>query len=784
MNERICRILEYDKIIERLKSYLVSDIGRQLAESLIPSSDYRFCTELLEQTDEAVSVYSRIGHSPVTAFPDLRDLLLKVHAIHALECGELLSVARCLFACRTAKESIERDETIPIAHLRKMSESLPSHRSIEEEIRRCILSEDEIADNASPSLAKIRRQIRIQNENLREKLNAFIKSPMYGKYLQDPIITVRNGHYAIPLKAEYRGQVPGIVHDASGSGQTLFVEPAVAVDIGNEIRRLEGEERAEIGRILAGLTSLVEPVAPALAEGLRTLGTLDVIFAKAALAKSMFAVRPSINQNGIVRIVKGKHPLLDPDTVVPIDIRLGDEFSSLIITGPNTGGKTVTLKTVGLFTLMAMSGLFVPADSRTILNIYNNVFADIGDEQSIEQSLSTFSSHMKTIVGILNSADAGSLVLLDELGSGTDPTEGAALAQAILENLYDKKVSTLATTHYSEIKAFALNHEGMQNASMEFDIERLCPTYRLFIGIPGKSNAFEISEKLGLDHSIIESAKGFLKVKDVAFEDILTHADLARREAEQELETAAAEKRRADIVLAEAEKLRSKLEEDKNRVHRQARDDARKLINDTKQEMELLIKDLRALPNMDASLLEKAIREARERLNKAYEKAEPAKEAAPENPEAPLSVLPGENVFVVSLGKEAVVLKKEDAKNDVLIQAGIIKMKVPLNDLKRIPAKKEKKKHSVKLDLHDAKRSFLELDLRGKIVDESTIEIDRFIDDAILSGIKEFSVIHGKGTGALRAGVQAYLKHHPAVKSFRIGAYGEGDAGVTVVTLK
>lgn len=784
MNDRIFRILEYDKILEQLKTYIVSELGKLNAEKLKPSVDIGECTRLLDQTEQASGVYSRIGHSPVITFPDIRDLMMKAHAIHAFECGELLAVARCLWACRNANEQIlgENSETIPL--IAQMAEDLPSHKYIEDEIKRCILSEDEIADNASPSLARIRRQIRIQNENLREKLNDMIKSPLYGKYLQEPIVTVRNGHYAIPLKAEYRGQVQGIVHDSSGSGQTLFVEPSAAVEIGNEIRRLEGEERAEIGRILAGLTALVEPVSQSLIAGMQTLGVLDVIFAKVALAKSMRAIRPVLNDDGIVRVVKGRHPLLDTDKVVPIDLRLGEDFKTLIITGPNTGGKTVTLKTVGLFTLMAMSGLFVPAESGTVLNVYREVFADIGDEQSIEQSLSTFSSHMKTIVGILENADEGSLVLLDELGSGTDPIEGAALAQAILEDLYVKNIATLATTHYSEIKAFALNHEGMQNASMEFDIERLCPTYRLFIGIPGKSNAFEISSRLGLDGAVIESARSFLKVKDIAFEDVLSKADSARREAEDAFEAANAEKKRADAILAEAENLKKKLEDDRNKVRHQAKEDARKLINDTKIEMEQLVKDLRALPNMDASLLEKAIREARERLNKAYEKTEEDRTVTKENPDAPQSVAPGDKVRVISLGKDAVVLKKEDAKKDVLIQAGIVKMKVPISDLKPITEVKEKKRTSVKLELHDSKRSFLELDIRGKMVDEATIEIDRFVDDAMLSGIKEFSVIHGKGTGALRNGVQSYLKHHPAVKSFRIGAYGEGDAGVTVVTLK
>lgn len=785
MNRKVLTVLEYKKIIERMKTHIVSDIGREGADALYPVSSLAVAKTLLDQTEQAESVYVRLGHSPVMEFPDIRDGLMKIHAVHAFDCAELLACARCLEACRRAREAILENSENP-GTLTEMAERLPSQHRIEEEICRCIVSEDEIADNASPALAHIRRQIRIMNERMRDKLNDMIKSPTYAKYVQEPIITVRNGHYAIPFKAEYRAQISGIIHDASGSGATVFVEPAVAVEIGNEIRRLEGEERAEIGRILSGLTALVEPVSPELISGIRILGTLDLLFAKAALARELHAVLPKLNDSGYIRIVRGRHPLLDPDTVVPTDFVIGTDYSTLIVTGPNTGGKTVTLKTVGLLSLMAASGLFVPADIGTELCVFREIFADIGDEQSIEQSLSTFSSHMRSIVEILKQAGPDSLILLDELGAGTDPTEGAALAQAILERLFNDKATVIATTHYSEIKAFALTHPGMTNASMEFDVEKLRPTYKLLIGIPGRSNAFEISEKLGLESSVIEAARGFLKARDISFEDILSRADKKRREAEAAAEAAETERIQTEAALQKAEKLREQLEADKVRIREKAKEESRRLVSETKEEMEQLIRDLRQLPNMDQRALERAIQASRDALKKRSESLY-TEEKPTGNEEGMLdSVTVGQTVRLATVGKDAVVLKEPDAKNEVLIQAGIVKMKVPITDLRAVAEKKpaRQQKTAVKLQMHDEGRSFLELDLRGKMVDEAEIEIDRFIDDASLHGIKELTLIHGKGTGALRVGVQQYLRANPYVKSFRIGTFGEGDAGVTVVTLK
>ena len=781
MNARALHVLEYDKILELLRAHLSSDVGREAAASLAPAASLAEAERLLQLTEEADGVYRRTGRTPIDAFPDIRPMLARVHAAHALTAAELLDAAQCLRAARAARETLLGGEASGL--LAAMAGRLSSHRAIEEEIGRCILAEDEIADSASPELMRLRRQMRLTNERMREKLNAMIKSPVYQKYLQEPIITVRNGRLALPVKAEHRAQVSGLVHDQSGSGATLFIEPAAAVELGNELRRLQAEERVEIGRILAGLTALLDPVADELYASLNVLGALDVIFAKAVLARDMRAVRPKLNAEMRIRILAGRHPLLPRDTVVPVDVWLGQEFRTLIITGPNTGGKTVTLKTVGLFTLMAMSGLFVPADARTELAVCGEVFADIGDEQSIEQSLSTFSSHMTNTVAILREAGPGCLVLLDELGAGTDPVEGAALAQAILEALYASGALTMATTHYSEIKAFALTRPGMQNASMEFDVDRLLPTYRLFIGIPGKSNAFEISERLGLAPAVIERARQFLQKRDVAFEDVLSGAEAARREAETAAAEAEADRRAVREAREQLERQRDELAAERAQLRQKAREEARRIVQQTRQEMEDVVAKLRAAG--EGAALERAVQKARDAVRAAQERVQEQAQSAGDGGAPPSAVKPGNAVRVLSVGREATVLKPPDARGEVLVQAGAMRMSVKLADLRSVQKKPERPRPAaVRRTLAEPERSFLSLDLRGRMVDEATVEIDRFIDDAELAGVKEITLIHGKGTGALRAGVQAYLRTHPQVKSFRIGAYGEGDAGVTVVTLR
>ena len=764
--------------------HTASDIGREFVDALVPTDDLERAEMLLRQTWEADAVYRRIGRSPVDTYPDARSTLQRVRAAYALSPKELLDLEQCLKTSRRARETLLSGDDE--GELHRLANPLSSHRTIEEEIERCILSEDEISDNASPELARIRRQMRITAERVKEKLNSIIKSPTYQKYLQEPIVTVRNGRYAIPVKAEHSAQIGGLIQDQSGSGQTVFIEPAAVVELGNAYKQLQAEEKREIERILAGLTALIAPYADELHQSLLLLGTLDCIFARAIMARDMRAYCPMLNRDGIIHIKNGRHPLIDKNTVVPISVWIGDGYDTLIVTGPNTGGKTVTLKTVGLFTLMACSGMFIPADESSQIAVFREVFADIGDEQSIEQSLSTFSAHMTNLVGILREADEQTLVLLDELGAGTDPNEGAALAQAILSHLQQAGATTFATTHYSEIKAFALTHEGMQNASMEFDVDRLCPTYKLYIGIPGKSNAFEISRRLGLDDAIIEQAKQYLKHEDVAFEDVLSGAEEQRRIAEQQATELTEELRLAKAEREALETERKKLKEDRAAIREKAREEARAVVQQTKHEMDELIRNLRNVKNIDTKALERAIQSSRDALRESTNRLLDQPDMPETAGEVPSSVTRGQSVHVVSLNSSATVLKPQDQKGMVQVQAGHIKVYVPLDDLRTVEQKKAENRAVTKPReiMQDIKTVKYELDLRGFLVDDAIMEIDSFIDDCIRTGRSEFNIIHGKGTGALRAGVQNYLKTHPRVKSFRLGAYGEGDAGVTVVTLK
>ena len=782
IQEKTFTTLEYDKILSILKQHLASEVGLEFAEALRPAATLKEAETLLEQTWEAESIYTRTGRTPISGFPDVRDLVGRMHASLFLSTRELLSIGQAMRAAREAKEILQSgDENSLLCNL---ANRLTSHRSVEEEITRCILGEDEISDNASPELSKIRRQIKIVGERVREKLNSMLKSQTTLKYLQEAVITIRNGRYVLPVKAECRSQVPGLVHDQSSSGATLFIEPSAVVELGNESKRLFIDEKNEIERILSGLTAMVAPFANEIHTSCNVMGALDVIFARAIMARDLRAVRPAMNETGRIRIVRGRHPLIARDRVVPVDIWLGETFRTLIITGPNTGGKTVTLKTVGLFTLMAMSGMFIPADEGTELSIFDSVFADIGDEQSIEQSLSTFSSHMTNTVRILTQADGRSLVLLDELGAGTDPVEGAALAQAILESLYERNTLCVATTHYSEIKAFALMHAGMQNASMEFDVDRLCPTYRLFIGIPGKSNAFEISRRLGLDDAVISRAQDFLQKKDVAFETVLSEAEQARRSAENDKEAIYKTRIETEKIKTELEKEKKKLEDEKTLLRQKAREDARRMVQETRQDMEKLIVQLRSIENIDQKQLERAVQTSRDAMRKTEERLYEQAVQRDTAGEAPASVRPGERVKLITLGQEATVLKPADAKGEVLVQAGVMKLSIPLADIRPVEQKKKPVQTAAKVSLSTDRGSALSIDLRGSMVDDACMELDRFIDNALITGVHEFYVVHGKGTGALRTGVQQYLKRHPRVKTYRIGAYGEGDAGVTVVTLK
>ncbi len=784
MEKRVLKTLEYDKILAMLKERASCCISRELVDTMEPSGDFDTVERELKLTAEAETLFYKTGRSPVDDFPDMRHCLERMHAALFLSTGELLGIASCLKAARIAKD-ILANEVGEESYLYNLAGLLITHRSAEEEINRCIINEDEIFDGASPALARIRRAMRLANEKVREKLNSMIRSTAYQKYLQEPIITIRNGRFVIPVKQEYRQQVPGLIHDQSSSGATLFIEPSAVVELGNEYKKLLAEEANEIERILTELTAMLAPYADEIREDLNIMGQIDLVFAKAKLSRELNAVMPRLNRNNYVRIVRGRHPLIPADRVVPIDIWIGKDYRSLIITGPNTGGKTVTLKIVGLFALMVQSGIFVPANEGSEFPVFEHIYADIGDEQSIEQSLSTFSSHMKNIVGILDKADENSLVLLDELGAGTDPIEGAALAMSILEELNDRHCICVSTTHYSEIKAFAMTHEGMENASMEFDIDRLCPTYRLYIGIPGKSNAFEISSRLGLPSSIIDKAKSFLKGEDVRFEDIISSAQSQRRIAEEERKMAEEARAELEKLRADAERERKKLDEDRNRLQAKAKEDAKRIVADTKREMEKLIVEIRSIKDIDRSAADRVIQAARDTL-RATETAVNEKETIKkeDNTMPPKTVRAGDTVNIVTLDQKATVLSAPDSKGEVMVQAGVMKLNVKLKDIRLIEEKKAAAPTSGKVGLGAGKQVGLELDVRGMLVDEANIIVDRYLDDAYNAGLSEVNIIHGKGTGALRTGIQAFLKRHPLVKGYRMGSYGEGDAGVTVVTLK
>ena len=783
MEKRVLKTLEYDKILSMLKDRSSCCVSRELVESMEPSGDFDEVERELKLTAEAETLFYRTGRSPVDDFPDMRHCLERTHAALFLSTGELLGIASCLKAARIAKETLAKENEG--SYLYNMASCLTTHRSAEEEINRCIISEDEIFDGASPALSRIRRSMRIANEKVREKLNSMIRSSSYQKYLQEPLVTIRNGRFVIPVKQEYRQQVPGLIHDQSGSGATLFIEPAAVVELGNEYKKLLAEEAEEIERILTELTAMLAPYAGEIREDLNILGSIDLVFAKARLSRELNATMPKLNRENYIRIVRARHPLIPSDRVVPIDIWIGRDYRSLIITGPNTGGKTVTLKIVGLFSLMVQSGIFVPANEGSEFPVFQSIYADIGDEQSIEQSLSTFSSHMKNIVGILDKADENSLVLLDELGAGTDPIEGAALAMSILEDLNDRHCICVSTTHYSEIKAFAMMHEGMENASMEFDVDKLCPTYKLYIGIPGKSNAFEISSRLGLPDRIISNAKSLLKGEDVRFEDIISSAQSQHRIAEEERKLAEEARAELEKLRADAERERRKLNDDRSRLQAKAKEEAKRIVAETKREMEKLIVEIRSIKDIDRSAADRAIQNARDTL-RAKENAVNEKEAIAkeDNSNPPKTVRSGDTVNIVTLDQKATVLSAPDAKGDVVVQAGVMKLTVKLNDLRLIEEKKPLAASGGKVGLGAGKQVGLELDVRGMLVDEANIVVDRYLDDAYNAGLTEVNIIHGKGTGALRSGIQAFLKRHPLVKGYRMGSYGEGDAGVTVVTLK
>ena len=787
MNERYQRVLEYPKILNRLAGLAVSAMGKERALALRPSGDFDKVRRLQAQTEEASSVIAYTGGNPMSEFDDVREYL-KLSTVGAtLSMKALLSVAGALRACRTVRKALvtEREDT-PI--LTEMGSRIASNRMLEEDITNAIISEDEMSDHASPELYDIRRHIRVINDRVRDKLNSYIRSASTQKYLMDSIITMRNGRYVIPVKAEYRQQVPGLVHDQSGSGSTLFIEPMAIVEAGNELKEWTLKERQEMEKILKDFSARIAPDAPMIASSLGILADLDCVFARAYLAREMNAVEPKLNADGRVNLIHARHPLIDPEKVVPSNLWMGEDFTTLVITGPNTGGKTVTLKTVGLLTLMAQSGMQIPAQFGSEIAVFDEVFADIGDEQSIEQSLSTFSSHMTNIVEILKNVTPRSLVLFDELGAGTDPTEGAALAMAILEHLLNLHVTTLATTHYSELKAFALSTRGVENASVEFDVETLRPTYRLSIGVPGKSNAFEISRKLGLPEPLIAAAGERLTRDQIRFEDVIANAEYHRQIAEKEQKLAEQAHIETQRIRSEAEKERREYESQREAMIRKAKDDARRIMQKAQRESEQIISELKKAKSTQA-YKEHELHGMRARLQDGIDElADKIVPVQPAEGEAPTELKVGEHVMLGNLAARATVLTAPDAKGDFMVQAGAMKMKANLKTVRRAPEepkKKEKPKAKAQASVSVAPRqASMECDVRGMTVEEALVQVDLFLDGAQMNSLKTVTIIHGKGTGALRAGIHSHLKRHPGVAEFRLGRYGEGEDGVTIVTLK
>ena len=785
MQERNLRVLEFGKIRDMLAAHAVTDPGRVACLSLEPSGDFETVRALQAQTEEADTVLAYSGGNPMAYFKDVREYLKLASVGATLSAKALLDVAEALKASRVVRAALVTDrENTPL--LTEMGSRLSTNRSLEEEIFSDILSEDEISDHASQDLYDIRRHIRQINDRVRDKLNSLIRSSSMQKYLQDAIITMRNDRYVVPVKAECRQFVPGLVHDQSGSGSTLFIEPMAVVEAGNELKQWSAKEKQEIQRILSDFSARVAPDAGLIARNLELLSNIDCIFAKAMLGREMKAVPPKINREGRVNLRRARHPLIDPEKVVPSNLWLGGEFTTLIITGPNTGGKTVTLKTVGLLSLMTQAGLLIPADFGSEMAVFDEVFADIGDEQSIEQSLSTFSSHMTNIVKILSSVTEHSLALFDELGAGTDPTEGAALAMSILDHLLKQHVTTMATTHYSELKVFALTTPGVENASVEFNVETLRPTYRLSIGVPGKSNAFEISRKLGLPDFLIEDAGRRLTKDQVRFEDVIANAEYHRQVAEKERKLAEEAHIETTRLRDEAEKLQKDLASRREEELRKAKADARKVLLKAQREAESIISDLKKT-RAAANVKEHELHEVRARLQSdiddTSEKISTAETGKPLD-----KVNVGDTVELTNLGVKAEILTLPDAKGECTVQAGALKLKANLKNMRSAqpdkPKKNPVKKSAASVASGISARAVeRECDVRGMNLEEAICAVDLFLDGAIMNKLNEVYIIHGKGTGILRAGIQKHLRSHPAVKEFRLGRYGEGEDGVTVVTL-
>ena len=794
MNQKVLKTLEFYKIIEKLTEYAHSEPGKQMCRELVPSCDLHEIRENLQETSDAATRVRQKGSLSFAGVRDIRDSLKRLEVGSSLSIHELLSVSGLLTCAARAKNYGRHPESeLPDDSLDGMFRMLEPLTNVNAEITRCILSEDEVADDASPGLRHVRRQMKLTADRVHSQLNAILNSSR--TLLQDAVITMRDGRYCLPVKSEHKGQFPGMVHDQSATGSTLFIEPMAVVKLNNELRELEIREQKEIEMVLAALSMELVPYIEPLATNQEVLTKLDFIFAKAALSRHYNCTAPKFNNRGYINIKDGRHPLLDPKTVVPINIYLGKDFDLLIVTGPNTGGKTVSLKTVGLFTLMGQSGLHIPAFDGSELAVFEEVFADIGDEQSIEQSLSTFSAHMTNIVSILEKADSRSLCLFDELGAGTDPTEGAALAIAILSFLHNMKCRTMATTHYSELKVFALTTEGVENACCEFSVETLRPTYRLLIGIPGKSNAFAISKKLGLPDYIIDDARTHLETNDEAFEDLLANLEQSRVTIENE--RAEIERYKAEIngLKKRLEQKEERLDERKEKLLRNANEEAQRILREAKETADQTIRNINKLAQSSGvgKELEAERSKLREKLDKVDKNLSIKNEKGPKKMISPKKIKIGDGVKVLSMNLKGTVSTLPNAKGDLYVQMGILRSLVNIKDLELLdepsvsgPGLDSAKKNtgSGKIKMSKSFSVSPEINLIGMTVDEAIPVLDKYLDDAYLAHLPKVRVVHGRGTGALKAGVHRHLKKLKYVQEFRLGDFGEGDTGVTIVTFK
>ena len=792
MNEKALKTLEYDKIIEQLTSRASSLLGKRKCENLQPSASLGEIEHLQRQTQDALTRLFQKGTISFGGARDVRGSLKRLEIGSSLGIQELLSICSVLENSSRVKAYGRRENSdIPRDSLDDLFDALEPLGTLSAEIRRCILSEDEISDDASPALRQIRRSIKNTGERIHNQLADMVNGSARS-YLQDAVITMRNGRYCIPVKAEYKNQVPGMIHDQSSTGSTLFIEPMAVVKLNNDIRDLELKEQAEIEAILASLSELAAQNRESIQYDLETLTELDFIFARASLAMDQKATRPLFNTDGYINIRKGRHPLIDKDRVVPIDIHLGKEFHLLIVTGPNTGGKTVSLKTVGLLTLMGQSGLHIPALDRSELSIFTEVYADIGDEQSIEQSLSTFSSHMTNVVSFIEKADRNSLVLFDELGAGTDPTEGAALAIAILNYLQKQGIRTMATTHYSELKVYALSTAGVENASCEFDVETLRPTYRLLIGVPGKSNAFAISGKLGLPDFIIDEARKQISQEAESFEDVISQLEESRVTLEREQEEISRYKEEIASLKKDLETRQEKLDSRKEKILQDANEQAHAILREAKEYADKTMKDFHRFgkENISVKEMEQERQRLREKMNKVEKKMTIKKKAAPAKTLKPSDLHLGDGVKVLSMNLKGTVSTLPDSRGYLFVQMGIMRSKVHISDLAIlqddpvITAPNLQRTQTGKIKMSKSASVGVEINLLGKTVDEAVAELDKYLDDAYLAHLPSVRIVHGKGTGALRKGVHQYLRRQKHVKSFRLGEFGEGDAGVTIVEFK